>query len=87
METYKIESGRAAYYKPLDILYIGYGNNSLDRCHAIEDTPSGITVMFDENNAFAGAEVNNFSSRVSSIPAIIDVDSINPFKILITELS
>ena len=87
METYIIENGRAAYYAPLDILYVGYGDNSLDKCHEIEDTPSGITVMYDDNNNFAGAEVYSFSSRISSIPGIITIDAKNPFKIFIPELT
>lgn len=83
MTMYSIDADRAAYHKLLDILYVGYGMNSLDLCHSLEDTPSGITVMYDENGAFAGAEIPYFSERFGSFPATIEVDSTVPFGLAI----
>ena len=83
MTTYSIEKGRASYHALLDMLYVGYGNNSLDLCHSIEDTPSGITVMYDERGVFAGAEIPYFSKRSEGFPATVEVDSSSPFGLLI----
>ena len=79
MTTYSIDADRAAYHGLLDILYVGYGLNSLDLCHSIEDTPSGITVMYDEHGVFAGAEIPYFSERFSGFPVTVEVDSAVPF--------
>lgn len=79
METYSIDADRAAYHKLLDILYVGYGLGSLDSCCSLEDTPSGITVMYDENGSFAGAEIPFFSERFGDFPVVIEIDSVVPF--------
>ena len=79
MTTYSIDVDRAAYHELLDILYVGYGPSSLDLCHSLEDTPSGITVMYDECGAFAGAEIPCFSERSGGFPAAVEVDSAVPF--------
>ena len=76
---------RASYFEPLDILYVAYGDHSLDSCHTIEDTPSGITVMYDDENCFAGAEIYDLSKRVQSLPATLLVDAKTPFLIKMTQ--
>ena len=81
MEVYRIDPDRAAYYAPLDVLYIGYGDNSLDSCHAIEDTPSGICVMYDRNGLFAGAEIYDASKTISGTPCVVTIDASVPFRI------
>lgn len=86
MTTYSIEKGRAAYHALFDMLYVGYGDNSLDLCHSIEDTPSGITVMYDEDGKFAGAEIPFFAERYPTVPAIIAVDAAVPFTLFIADV-
>lgn len=69
----------ASYAQIIDMLYVlCKEGGSLSRCHSIEDTPSGITVMYDEDGSVIGAEISDFSERYD-IPASILVDSSNPF--------
>lgn len=69
----------ASYAQVIDMLYVlckeGVG---LSRCRSVEDTPSGITVMYDEDGSVIGAEISDFSERYD-IPASIRVDSSKPF--------
>ncbi|GEM_PF-5358474 len=79
MRTYAASS--ASYAGAVDMLYVLINpNGDMSACHAIEDTPSGITVMYDRRGAVIGAEVPDFSERFS-LPAMIPVDSHNPFAI------
>lgn len=80
--TYNIEKDRAVYHELADMLYIGYGSGTLDLCDSVEDTPSGITVMY-RGGEFAGAEVPFVSERYPSMPGRISVDSVRPFDIVL----
>lgn len=73
----------AAYASAVDMLYIFCKDNgSLDFCHEIEDTPSGITVMYDNDGSVIGAEVPDFAKRYA-IPATINVDAVKPFDLVV----
>lgn len=79
MRTYAASS--ASYADVVDMLYVLLDlNGSLSSCHSIEDTPSGIIVMYDAHGAVVGAEVPDFSERYR-LPAMISVDSRVPFEI------
>lgn len=79
MRAYRASS--ASYASVIDMLYILLDpNGSLSACHAIEDTPSGITVMYGADGSVVGAEVPDFL-ECYKIPATITVDSNVPFEI------
>ena len=83
MRTYSAAS--ASYADVVDMLYVMLDQNgSLARCHSIEDTPSGITVMYAADGSAIGAEVSDFSERYS-LPATIHVDARTPFDITVSE--
>lgn len=71
----------ASYVGAVDVLYVRLGDNkSLSVCHSVEDTPSGITVMYSADGSVVGCEVADFSERYS-IPAVIKVDTKKPFEL------
>ena len=70
MRTYAASS--ASYAGAVDMLYVLINPNG--------DMSAGITVMYDRRGAVIGAEVPDFSERFS-LPAMIPVDSHNPFAI------
>lgn len=81
----RYSAGKASYHKMLDIMYVGINDAHLDICDKIEDTPSGIIVMYDNNGAFAGAEIPLFSKRFGNLPAVVSVDASDPFELTINE--
>ena len=75
----------ASYVGSVDVLYVNFnGRESLSACHAVEDTPSGITVMYSEDGAVVGCEVMDFSERYR-LPAKIRVDTKNPFEVSVVQ--
>lgn len=83
MRSYRAAS--ASYADVVDMLYILLDpNGSLSMCHSVEDTPSGITVMYAPDGSAIGAEVSDFSERYS-LPATIHVDAKSPFDISVSE--
>ena len=81
MTVYRASSAR--YADLFDILYVLCGTNgSLSLCSSVEDTPSGITVMYDRNGSVIGAEVSDFSERYT-VPSTIRVDAKKPFDLRI----
>ena len=73
----------ASYASAVDMLYIIIDpSGCLSACHSIEDTPSGITVMYASDGSVIGAEVPDFLERYD-LPATIEVDSSNPFEIMV----
>jgi len=81
MNEYK--AVRATYAHAVDMLYIiCKDDGSLDFCHEIEDTPSGITVMYDNDGSVIGAEISDFARRYT-VPTTINVDTVKPFDIVI----
>lgn len=81
MTVYRATSAR--YADMFDILYVlCEPNGSLAKCHSVEDTPSGITVMYDEDGFVAGAEVSDFLERYK-VPSTITVDAKTPFQLRI----
>ena len=83
MVNYVIDKDRASYYEPLDILYLTYGDGSLSCCDAVEDTPSGVTVMYGEDGELDAAEIYDLFERISSLPATILIDAAVPFTLTI----
>lgn len=81
MKTYTVSPERAAYHKILDVLYVGFSDGGLESCSRIEDTPSGITVMYSKDGMPTGVEVPKFSSISSGFPARVFVDSASPFEV------
>jgi hypothetical protein len=79
MNRYAAE--KASYHKLLDILYVGSDGSDLDCCDHIEDTPSGIIVMYNKDGSFAGAEIPLFRKKYGKLPAIIDIDTLEPFEL------
>lgn len=84
MVTYNIEKDRAAYVPGCDILYVAYGNGSLDICDTIYDFP-GITVMITDGK-FSGAEIYDFKRKFGGWPADIEIPFAPPFVISIPSL-
>ena len=83
MRSYSAAS--ASYADVVDMLYVLLDpNGSLAGCHSVEDTPSGITVMYVADGSAIGAEVSDFSERYS-LPATIHVDARTPFDITVNE--
>lgn len=83
MRTYSASS--ASYTDVVDMLYVLIDpDGNLSRCHSVEDTPSGITVMYAADGSAIGAEVSDFSERYS-LPATIHVDAKSPFDISVSE--
>lgn len=75
----------ASYADVVDMLYVLLDpNGSLAGCHFVEDTPSGITVMYAADGSAIGAEVSDFSERYS-LPATIHVDARTPSDITVNE--
>lgn len=84
MTVYRASSAR--YADLFDILYVLCGaDGSLSRCSTVEDTPSGITVMYDRDGSVIGAEVSDFSERYS-VPSTIRVDAKRPFDLRIDSI-
>lgn len=85
MRAYRASS--ASYASVVDMLYVLISpNGSLSACHSIEDTPSGITVMYAKDGSVVGAEVSGFLERYE-LPATISVDSSSPFEITVDSAS
>ncbi|NJE80695.1 hypothetical protein E0L17_05060 [Olsenella sp. SW781] len=83
MRSYSAAS--ASYADVVDMLYVLIDpSGSLSRCHSVEDTPSGITVMYSADGSAIGAEVSDFLERYS-LPATIHVDAREPFDLTISE--
>lgn len=80
METYNIDRGRVSYLPAFDVLYLGYGDNSLDFCDEVADLDGGITIMKTAGE-FSGAEIHEFSSNYGPFPASILVNDTVPFVI------
>lgn len=80
METYNIDRNRVSYLEELDVLYLGYGDNSLDFCDEVADLDGGVTIMKTAGE-FSGAEIREFSSNYGSLPASILVNDTVPFVI------
>lgn len=79
MTTY--EAKKASYASTVDMLYVLLDpNGDLSACSSIEDTPSGITVMYDRAGNAIGAEVPDFMEDYG-VPATIPVDSKRPFNL------
>lgn len=84
MTVYRAKSAR--YADLFDILYVLCGaDGSLSKCHSVEDTPSGITVMYDREGSVIGAEVSDFSERFV-VPSTIKVDAKRPFELRIDNI-
>lgn len=74
-----VKAVRAGYAGIVDMMYVTCREDAdLSLCHAVEDTPSGITIMYDADGSVIGVEISDFSCRYS-IPARIEVDAQNPF--------
>lgn len=81
MKTYEIARADAAYYSLLDILYVG---DVVSACDTVEDTPSGVTVMYNNDGSFAGAEIPDFVERGYGFDDSIEVDASEPFKLALS---
>lgn len=65
-----------------DALYILCKRDaSLSSCFAVEDTPSGITVMYDCDGSVIGVEVFDLSDKYYEMPSRIHIDAKAPFDI------
>lgn len=65
-----------------DVLYVLCKRNaSLSSCSALEDTPSGITVMYDCDGSVIGVEVFDLSDKYCEMPSRIHIDARVPFDI------
>lgn len=74
-----VKAVRAGYASVIDMMYVTCLDDAdLSSCYEVEDTPSGITVMYSEDGRVIGAEISDFSLRFS-LPASISVDAKNPF--------
>lgn len=82
MRTYTIDPERVSYLPAFDILYLGYGDHSLDYCDEISDVEPGITVMRTDGE-FSGAEIHEFSRSFGSLPVSIIVNDREPFALSI----
>lgn len=80
METYNIDRDRVSYLPAFDVLYLGYGDNSLDFCDEVADLDGGVTIMKTAGE-FSGAEIHEFSCNYGSLPASILVNDTVPFVI------
>lgn len=78
MKTYSIDKNRVSYLPRFDVLYIGYGDGSLDYCDEVADIEPGITVM-TTNGEFSGAEIYGFEALYGSLPAKVTVKAQPPF--------
>lgn len=78
--SFEIERDRAVYDPYVGMLYIGYGDGTLDACEEIEDTPSGAIVMY-RSGAFAGVEIPSDGKFV--FPLVIPVDARVPFEVTV----
>ena len=76
-----MERDRAAYHRLLDVLYVGFSDGGLESCSRIEDTPSGITVMYSSDGSPSGIEVPYFSSFSDGFPVRLIVDAESPFEV------
>lgn len=73
----------ASYASAVDMLYVIIDpSGDLSSCHSIEDTPSGITVMYASDGSVVGAEIPGFLERYG-LPAKIEIDSSTPFEITV----
>ncbi|MFR7671482.1 MAG: hypothetical protein ACLU0O_13105 [Collinsella sp.] len=54
---------------------------SLSSCSALEDTPSGVTVMYDCDGSVIGVEVFDLSDKYCEMPSRIHIDARAPFDI------
>lgn len=81
MKTYTAQKDRAAYHRLLDVLYVGFTDGGLENCSKIEDTPSGITVMYSKDGTPSGIEVPRFSSFSDGFPARLIIDAESPFEV------
>ncbi len=63
----------ASYHALLDMLYAGDVSSPCDK---IEDTPSGMTVMYSSDGTPIGVEISQFSKRDSDD---VIVDAKSPF--------
>lgn len=80
METYNIDRDRVSYLPAFDVLYLCYGDNSLDFCDEVADLDGGTTIMKTAGE-FSGAEIHGFSCNYGSLPASILVNDTVPFVI------
>lgn len=77
-----IETYRARYVSAVDTLYAGDVDSP---CSSVEDTPTGIVVMYGSDGSPIGIEVPCFAERYRNLPAIVDVDSVEPFSVCVHE--
>lgn len=76
---------RAGYAEIVDMMYVTCRDGvDLSLACSIEDTPSGITVMYGDSGEVIGAEISDFSDKFG-IPASINVDAKVPFVLNIDE--
>ena len=74
-----VKALRAGYADVADILYVTSSEDAdLSSCYRLEDTPSGITVNYDDSGRVLGAEISDFSSSYK-VPVKIVVDAETPF--------
>lgn len=78
MKTYSIKKDRVSYLPAFDVLYIGYGDNSLECCDKIEDVEPGISIMMKDGE-FSGAEIYDFKRSFGTLPAQVLVNAEVPF--------
>lgn len=65
-----------------DVLYVLCKRDaSLSSCYAVEDTPSGISVMYDCDGSVIGVEVFDLSEKYYEMPSRIHIDARVPFDI------
>lgn len=80
-----VKAVRAGYAAIVDMMYVTCRDGAdLSACGRIEDTPSGITVMYGDDGGVVGAEISDFYSRYD-LPASIVVDAREPFRLDIDE--
>lgn len=75
MKTLIADKTNASYNPFIDMLYVG----ECESCYSIEDTPSGITVMYEKDGTVLGVEIPYFTENYSEAPVDISVDSSVPF--------